>query len=165
MGSQQLKICLRLQPAFALGRIPHHMGKNIGIGIHTGFISLRIHVRPCQNLTVGRPDFSPYHLLRKGILSRVIRTVDKIFAADHLKINQIANQRYENRHKKIGNNRKLPVSGTIFLRFTRGILDIAGFVMCVCLFRLEIFLPALVVFVFFPQFPHLHLPSIYKVLG
>ena len=162
MGSQKLKVRFGLQTAFSLSGISHHMGEDIAIRVHAGLIPLCVHIGSRQHLSVRRQNLSPDYLIRETVLTRVVRTVDKIFTSKCREIDQISDQGYENRHKEIGDNCKFPVLGVPSLLLT---LDILGFAERVRLSRLEISLPALVVFVFFPQFPHLHLPSIYKVPG
>lgn len=139
------------------------MGKDIGVGIDSGLISLAVHICSGQHFSVGRQDLSPDDPVCKGILSGIVRTVDKILAPKYIEVRQVADQGDKDGHKEIRDNRKLSISGTFFL-FSALSRDILGFRMGVPLSRLEIFLPAVVFFVFFPQFPHPHLLSIYKVL-
>ena len=99
MRTQQAEIAKGLHSRFAIAVISHRMGKHSAIGIIPGFTSIFSHDGLCEHFPIERADLAPYHMLRKGILSRIVGTVDKILALKNLKIGKIPHHHHKSAHK------------------------------------------------------------------
>ena len=117
MGAEKLEIGFGFQPAFAVGIVSDHMGKNIGVRIDPVFCPVVIYVGSGQNFPVGGKDLASDYPVGKRVLSRIVRTVDKSFASGGVKVDEISDQTGKYDYKKSGNKTVLPVSGAFFLIF------------------------------------------------
>ncbi len=92
------------------------MGKHPSIRITTDFPAVCPGFCGGQHISRGRYNISPDNAFRKGILSFIIRTVNKRLALTGLKVDKIGNHSQKYRKKQVGNHGKFPVSGSIIIR-------------------------------------------------
>ena len=87
------------------------MGKHIGIWIITCLSSILTYIGLRQNLSVRRQDLTSYYTVGKGILSGIVRAVNKVIAFDAVEINQIPDHTDKDDPKENGNKGILFISG------------------------------------------------------
>ena len=80
------------------------MGEHIGIWIITCLSSILTYIGLRQNLSVRRQDLTSYYTVGKGILSGIVRAVNKIIAFKAIEINQIPDHTDKNNPKEDGNS-------------------------------------------------------------
>ena len=87
------------------------MGEHIGIWIITCLSSILTYIGLRQNLSIRRQDLTSYYTVGEGILSGIVRTVNKIIAFKAIKINQIPDHTDKNNPKEDGNKGIFFISG------------------------------------------------------
>ena len=87
------------------------MRKHVGIRIITCLSSILTYIGLRQNLSIRRQDLTSYYTVGKGILSGIVRAVNKIIAFDAVEINQIPDHTDKDDPKENGNKGILFISG------------------------------------------------------
>ena len=101
------------------------MGKYIGVRIGTFLCPVFINICLRQHFPVSRHDLSSHNPVREGILSGIIRAVDKILTLYSIKIDQIPDHTDKDQYEKAGYKCIFQISWFSVLNFP-GFLHISG---------------------------------------
>ena len=163
-----MEICDGFHARLSVGIIAHHMGKHVGIGIDSGLTSVGRHIRPGNHFPVRAVDASPHHAVCKGILPRIIRTVDDIRTLKHVKIHQIQKQADEYSRKQVGDDKIFLIVLTVLPGPSAGLPSVRKLLLLFFAFQIQNFQLFRKTFSFFLKlrllaavlFQALHLPHL-----